>query len=113
MYIGIQAVGKATVEAWKQVRTSEWKPPVSHLVVRTNSPLISVWLVDVQPREGSIAGGQAAAGDPVTKAHKMTLDEACDILNINKSRLSEHEEVTRMLRVRPTPWPSTPRICLT
>jgi hypothetical protein len=53
----------------------------------------------VQPREGAIAAGHAAGGDPVTKAHKMTLDEACDILNINKSRLGENEELTRMLSV--------------
>jgi hypothetical protein len=55
---------------------------------------------DTQPREGAAAfAGRGAETDVVSRTHNMTLDEACDILNVKTSKMAENEELTRMLKV--------------
>jgi import inner membrane translocase subunit TIM16 len=59
---------------------------------------------DTQPREAAAAfSGQTSGTDAVTRTHMMTLDEACNILNVKSSKLVDNDELTQMLKVRSSP----------
>jgi import inner membrane translocase subunit TIM16 len=46
-----------------------------------------------------MAQGIGGSADAITRRHKMTLDEACNILNVKNARLAEDEELQTMLKV--------------
>ncbi|KNZ61617.1 hypothetical protein VP01_1378g3 [Puccinia sorghi] len=116
--LGSQILGKAFVEAYRQAARSEFFFPI--LVLRGSGSLtmaIRGWL-DLDARSGTShaagagerggganLGSMAGDGSVITRKHKMTVDEACQILNVKNVPFSEgpshpivSEELANMLK---------------
>ncbi|ORY89127.1 Pam16-domain-containing protein [Leucosporidium creatinivorum] len=75
--LGSQILGKAFVQAWRQAaRNAQASAPAG--------------------TQGGGAGGSAA--DAISRTHRMTIDEATQILNIKKGAFKEESELQKMLK---------------
>ncbi|GAA98999.1 uncharacterized protein L969DRAFT_64417 [Mixia osmundae IAM 14324] len=73
--LGSQIVGKAFVAAWKQT------------------------VANASAREAvGGATGSSAGGDAITRRHRMSLDEACNILNVKSIKYGDDSSVSQMLK---------------
>lgn len=52
--------------------------------------------------EASSVGGRGAAQDVISRTHRMTIDEAANILNVKKANLTQESELQQMLKVNPS-----------
>lgn len=90
--LGSQILGKAFVEAYKQAARNA-RSGTSHSTSGAGE------------RGGAALGNMAGDGSIITRKHKMTVDEACQILNVKNVPFSEgpnhsvvSEELTNMLK---------------